>query len=425
METTVLVIGAGPAGSSAAFYLAQRGVRVLLADKRSFPREKVCGDGVSPAAVRFLFRIGALRQEEVENGRCRTFQGGYVYGPSGGRFRMHYPHHPGPGAFRRGCTMRRYELDSLLLDRAVQAGCCFLSEFRATEPVYDRGRIAGFRGQHRGRSLTIKAKLVVLATGADLALVRALDLYRPGGTSVVGMRGYYRCREALYSDPYLELHFDPHLTPGYGWVFPIDDRVVNVGVATPLGPRLRRAGGIRAAFERFTGTNPRVREALVGAQEVEPPRGAVLRTDFLYRKACAEGALAAGEAAGLADPFTGEGIALALQSGEAAGQAAYEAVGADDFSQRRLASYERALRQRYAAYFCLTARLRSRLADPRAVDALVSFTRHALQVRAAGWPVSGVASLAGHLLRSWPAQRCVPCLSIRMLLSRSKAIEAR
>jgi len=371
MQTQVLVVGAGPAGSAAAYSLARHGVGVVLADQCTFPRDKTCGDGISPAGVRVLMRIGVLDPAELTRGKRRLFSGVRIVAPGGASVDLHYPWPSQQTGFGQGCVIPRSELDAMLVERAIAAGATFLPGFRAMEPIWSSGRVAGLGGVCHGSATAVKADVTIVATGARLHLLRALGLCDPAPPFTVGVRQYLRLPTDAFPGSYLRVYLEPNLLPDYAWVFPIDDRLVNVGLASAGHWRVQGKNSLTALLGTFVGGTSAAAGSLAGAVPVGPPTGTPLRADFLRRKTCAAGVLVAGEAAGLVDPLTGEGISFALQSGELAAEVAYRATLAHEF-ERALCTYERALRQRFAAYFCFAWQLRSRLSDPRLANALVS-----------------------------------------------------
>ena len=160
MQAEVLVLGSGPAGSSTAYFMAKNGVQVLLVDRQGFPREKVCGGGLSPAAVRILTRMGVLDGGEETRGDYRFFAGVRIFAPDGSSVRLNYPFRPRLGGARRGCVVRRVDLDQRLLERAVAAGAQFMPHFRAVGPIRTSGPCCGglaflpaTRGRRSARSL--------------------------------------------------------------------------------------------------------------------------------------------------------------------------------------------------------------------------------------------------------------------------------
>jgi menaquinone-9 beta-reductase len=236
-EADVIVVGAGPAGSTTAFYLAQAGLDVLLLEKSRFPREKVCGDGLTPRAVKALAGLGIDISQK--NGWLRN-KGLRVIG-SGHRMEVPWPElsdYPGYGLVRT-----RASFDETLARRAEQAGVRLLENTTVTTPVIDErtGRITGVRaGGSGGRSpgqdqseQTFAARAIIAADGNSSRLSVAMGLRkrddRPLGVAV---RTYYK--SPRHDDDWLESWLDlwdgERLLPGYGWIFGMGDGTSNIGL---------------------------------------------------------------------------------------------------------------------------------------------------------------------------------------------------
>jgi flavin-dependent dehydrogenase len=235
------------------------------------------------------------------------------------------------------------------------------------------------------------------------------------------MRGYFRLDRDLEEDPCLEIHLDRGLLPHYGWLFPVDERTVNVGVGADRNGQ--EDTGLRAAFREFVSRNPKVRERLDGAIPEGLARGWPTHTGFLACRTYDDGVLVVGEAAGLVDPLTGEGIAFALQSGELAAATACEAFSTGDFSASRLSSYGLALRRRFSPYFRYTQRLRSLLSNPELADALVALARRTKATRAGRWALRPTASLVRFAIERRRVLGTAPYLAYRLLRARARSIE--
>ena len=225
----VLVIGAGPSGAAAAYWLAERGRRVLLVEKKRFPREKTCGDGLTPRAVRQLHDMGLA--DPLSD--FHRFDGlrSIAHGVT---LELAWPDHPDFPSY--GYVVRRSELDDMVANRAVKAGATLLAATEATEPLIEDGRVVGAMvlDKDAGTTRAIRARYVIVADGANSRFGRALGTSR-NRTYPLGMaiRGYFT--SPLHDDPWIESHLDirdregNHL-PGYGWIFPVGDGTVNVGV---------------------------------------------------------------------------------------------------------------------------------------------------------------------------------------------------
>jgi geranylgeranyl reductase family protein len=368
----VVIVGAGPGGSAAAYWLARSGADVVLLDKAHFPRSKPCGDGLTPRAVRLLEDIGL---------------GDFVHRRGHAFTQVCVSHHGEPQASHTlrasdapgvGLVLPRRELDDALCRHAARAGARFLPGYAATEPRLHAGCVRGLIAEGPAGKLEVESKLIIIATGASRALSQTLGLMGGDRPKALAMRGYVEGIADL--DGSLEVYVDRELLPGYAWVFPTSMRSANIGVGiTVNGTGTQDAGRqMRRAFERLLHSS-----RLEGARLTGKPQGYPLRTDFPSVPCCADGVLVVGEAAGLVDPLTGEGIALALESGQLAAEVSLNALAAHDCSKERLQTYEHTLHERHAAHFRGAQELMDRLSDPQVMDACIHYARKDSRVRRA------------------------------------------
>jgi geranylgeranyl reductase family protein len=374
MRSDVVVIGAGPSGSAAGYWLARSGFNVLLVDQVGFPRSKPCGDGLTPHALDLLDSM-ELDSFSLHGGR--SFKGVRISGEENLRSVLHLGTGD-DGKPRHGLVVPRRRLDDALCRQAIGAGARFLPGFRALAPSLHRGRLAGLQGRHNGRLTTIEAPLIIVATGANRKLLGTLGLSSNGRPDGLALRAYLTDLPGL--DDYLEVFHDPELFPGYAWVFPTGKAEANVGVGIRLGNMAGARGGrqLRSAFDRFLSNSRLSSGRLVG-----PPQGGPVRTDFPAIPTYSSGVLVVGETAGLVNPLTGEGIAMALESGRLAAEAASEALSSGRFSGSYLRRYDDLLRERYAGFFEDARELVGRLADRRVLEAVIQHSQTDERVRQA------------------------------------------
>ena len=370
LDADVVVAGAGPAGSTTARLLAQQGWDVLLVDRARFPRLKTCGDGLTPRCVSALQRLDLLPQL-LEAGYPQV-EGARMVAPNGHEwhacFAEYAPHLPG-----YGLVVPRSELDELLRQRAVGAGVRFLENFHAQAALRSNGQVTGLQGLRDGSVQTIHARLTVAATGASIGLPRALGVLSRVPPMVRAARAYYEGVEGLGCE--FEFHFRPEVAPGYAWVFPSPGGKANVGVGLfPQSAGYAHDSNPKQVLQRFLERRDirrRFRDArLLGRLEAYP-----LRTDYPNSPVCGPGFLLVGEAAGLVNPVTGEGIDFALESGEIAARAAGEALRRGDVSLRGLRAYERALRRSFRPWFAAIRRVQPRVMQQRRLSALIAKSR--------------------------------------------------
>jgi geranylgeranyl pyrophosphate synthase/flavin-dependent dehydrogenase len=273
-------------------------------------------------------------------------------------------HAGGAGEARRGMVIPRRELDHALVQHAVRAGARFLPHLTSIEPIWHSQQPAGLRARGRTGELTLAARMIIIATGASRTLAQALNLVGEERPHALAMRGYVQGLRDLGET--LEIYLDRDLLPGYAWIFPTGPTTANVGAGITLNGLGTAAGKkrLRMAFDRLLCS-----QRLVGSTPLGQPQGYPLRADFPDAPTHAERILVVGEAAGLVDPLTGEGIALALESGRLAATTAIAALTADDCSIQQLGTYTHALHERHAGYFADARELLARLDDPLVLDA--------------------------------------------------------
>jgi menaquinone-9 beta-reductase len=356
-EADVIVVGAGPAGSAVAYYLASAGLDVLVLEKSRFPREKVCGDGLTPRAVKALTAMGVPTTGEgwLRNKGLRIIGGG-------GRIELDWPDlssYPGYGLVRN-----RMDFDETLARHAEQAGARLLEGINVTGPVLDdrTGAIIGVTAQEvaGGKDApprTFTGRLVVAADGNSSRLSVAMGLRkrddRPLGVAV---RTYYQ--SPRHDDDYLEAWLDlwdgDMLLPGYGWIFGMGDGTSNVGVGLLNTSAAFQNIDYRALLRRWLATMP-PEWGFSEDNRTEPVRGAALPMGFNRTPHYTRGLLLAGDSGGMVNPFNGEGIAYALESGEIAARVITQALARPSQASAELVlrGYPRILKDSYGGYYTL------------------------------------------------------------------------
>jgi geranylgeranyl reductase family protein len=353
----VIVVGAGPAGSATAFHLATAGLDVLVLEKTRFPREKVCGDGLTPRAVRALTTMGVPIAESdgwLRNKGLRIIGGG-------GRIELPWPDlssYPGFGLVRS-----RLDFDETLARHAQKAGARLLEGVNVTGPLLDdrTGRIIGVTARETANGETREhrfgGRLVVAADGNSSRLSVAMGLAkrddRPLGVAV---RTYYTTPR--HDDDYLEAWLDlwdgDKLLPGYGWIFGMGDGTSNVGLG--LLNTSEAFGNIdyRAMLRRWLAAMP-AEWGLNEETRTQPVRGAALPMGFNRTPHYTRGVLLAGDSGGMVNPFNGEGIAYALESGEIAARVIVQALARPTAAgtETVLHTYPRQLKDAWGGYYTL------------------------------------------------------------------------
>ncbi len=314
----ICIVGAGPAGSTAAYLLARQGLSVALVDRARFPRDKICGDGITPRGARVLKRIGALDLVATNGFACRgvDIHGRGVDGDTV-EFTIRFDR-TREGDANDLIVLPRFTLDALLLQHAMSAGPTLFDATKVIDiETHDtRARVI------TDSDLVIDAAMVVLATGAESQLLRACGLLEKKPPLEHAARAYFENVEGLTDR--VVLFFDGVDLPGYGWIFPTSPTSANIGcgVFAQGGAQTRpRPMPQSQRLEQLLATHPMLTHMLANATRSATMRAYPLRTDFKRAFAGRGRMVVIGEAAGLVNPITGEGIDYALESAEFAAAA--------------------------------------------------------------------------------------------------------
>jgi geranylgeranyl reductase family protein len=358
-DADVIVVGAGPGGSTTAYHLARHGVRVLVLEKSQFPREKVCGDGLTPRAVKQLIKLGLTAGGSFEEQGWLPNKGLRVIG-GGVRLELDWPDLASFPNY--GLVRTRLDFDDLLAKQAVKVGADLRTGVTVTGPIRaDTGQVVGVVAEVDGEPREFRAPLVVSADGVSgrfpLAMGLAKREDRPIGVAV---RRYYRS-PARQDDDYLESWLElrskeggDKLLPGYGWIFGMGDGRVNVGLGVLNSSTAFGKTNYRRMLTEWLGATPPEWGMNDEANADGPILGAALPMGFNRVPHYTRGVLLVGDSGGMVNPFNGEGIAYAMESGELAAEVVAQALGRTGADRERaLAAYPAELRARYGGYYRL------------------------------------------------------------------------
>ena len=337
----VVVVGAGPAGSAAAISLAERGWRVLLVDKATFPRDKVCGDFVSPRSLAVLSALGCW--DELRRVQPREIRRSMVH--LNGQMISSGPMPQAGDLPGFGLVIRRTVLDEIIFRRAATAGASVVEGFTATGlDVHADG--ARVHGHGPAGPVTLDARLVIVADGARSRLAAGLGVTPiDGQRDLFALRAYYR--DVPSAPDTTAIFFDADYFPGYAWVFPTGDGGANVGMGMVMDVSRRYGINLRERFLRWLDHDPGLRDMLGGASRHGRVVGWPLTGYLGDHGNYGERVLVVGDAGRFIDPINGEGIHTALESARLAATVADEALTTGDVSAAALSGYERRWRAKF------------------------------------------------------------------------------
>ena len=363
----VLVVGGGPGGASCAYWLAQSGHDVVLLEKKRYPREKTCGDGLTPRSVKELHDMGLADElagfHRFEGLRAHAF---------GRVVELAWPAHPDYPSF--GYVITRKDLDQRVAERAAKAGATVWEGAEATGPILEDGLVRGARVSVKdSRSgQDVRARYVVVADGANSRFGRSLGTTRNRAFPLgMAMRGYYE--SPRHAEPWIESHLDirdkaGNVLPGYGWIFPVGDGRVNVGIGLLSTFNQWKAVNTTHLMESFVEYAP-PSWGLSASTSCGPPTGGRLPMAMSVGPHAGPTYLVIGDAGGSINPFNGEGIAYAYETGRMAAAAVDRALTSGD--GLALQAYPRQLQERYGLYFKVARAFVKIIGRPELMRALV------------------------------------------------------
>ena len=368
----VVVVGAGPSGAACAHWLAEAGHDVVMLEKKRFPREKTCGDGLTPRAVKQLDDMG-LGAQLADHHRFVGLRS-IAFGRT---LELEWP--DTPGFPRHGYVVTRHDLDDMVAQRAVKAGATLRDGREAVAPIVERGLVRGatVKDGSSGRTTEVRGRFVVVADGANSRFGRSLGTQRdrsyPQGMAI---RGYFR--SPRHDEPWIESHLDIHdragnVLPGYGWIFPVGDGRVNVGI------------GLLSTFNQWkeVNTSKLMDDFVAWAPEswdirpqtsCGPPTGGRLPMGLSVGPHAGPTWLVVGDAGGAINPFNGEGIAYAYETGRLAADVLHAALASGDGLALR--SYDVRLQETYGLYFKVARAFVRIIGRPELMRALVGTGMH-------------------------------------------------
>jgi geranylgeranyl reductase family protein len=356
-ETDVLVVGAGPAGSAAATWAARLGLDVVLADAAVFPRDKTCGDGLTPRAIGELQRLGLtdwLRAHTVNQGlRAHGF---------GQTLLLPWPQVEGLPDW--GSAVARTELDDHLRATAIKAGAVGVQGARAVDARVEGGRVRAVTLRGSEGTVEIGCRRLVVADGVRSPLGKVLgrEWHRDTVYAVAG-RAYVD--SGMSDDPWISSHLElrgdrDEILSGYGWVFPLGDGSVNIGAGTLATSARPAEVAIKPLMATYAAT---IRDEFALADELRMPTSALLPMGGAVSNVAGPNWALIGDAAACVNPLNGEGIDYGLETGRLVAEAIADG---DDLAT----TWPALLTDHYGEAFSIARRLAGVFTRPRVLTAL-------------------------------------------------------
>ena len=376
----LIVVGAGPAGSSMALHAARLGLSVLLTDRVKLPREKACGDALTSLTIQCVAELGLTdRLLELPHTKVSTVT---YFAPNNASVTVPLLKLD-KAAPVTSLVCRRVLFDDMLQE-AAREEVEMLDWCRVTEVLRENGRAMGIHADlGGGRIMEATARVVAGADGVQSLVARRMSPYRYPRFRTVAAQAYFRQATGLQGG--LEVRFPEELLPGYLWINPTESGMTNVGVCMPLDAALARRFKPRRALEQAL-ERPDIRDRLRFAERMGSVKVALLPVADVTREVHGPGYVLVGDAAGIIRPAGTHGVANAMISGRVAARAVARACAETDCGEAGLRPYAHGLWKELGPMASLSRRLLA-LRTPKAIASLVrSASRRPAN---AGW-ISGI-----------------------------------
>jgi geranylgeranyl reductase family protein len=325
-----IIVGGGPGGSTCATVLGKMGHKVLVLDKAKFPRDKICGDGITGKSRGFIQKLGLIDEME-ENGAI--YDGIEVIWPRGSRTLIKSD----GGYYSYVC--KRQIFDNILFQNAKKVSDT-KEEFAVTDMIVEDGKVVGVKATDLSdkSSHEFRAKIVVGADGANSVVATKLGLNKfDASHRISAIRAYYKNVKNV--DKNLEIFFFEKSMPGYFWIFPLPNGQANIGIGMNVKDMQKKKISLQKIMEDEIANNPAIKDRFDGAELVSDIKAWTLPTADAFRKNYGDGFVLIGDASSLIDPMSGEGIGNAMMSANIAAEVIDDALKKNDFSSNQMKNY--------------------------------------------------------------------------------------
>lgn len=382
IHTKVCIIGCGPAGAAAALQLNQEGIDCVVVDKAVFPRDKVCGDGLSGKVPTALKRIDPQLAERLKSFECKVDSLGVSFiAPNRERLDVGFVNNVGEKVIDTpiGYVCKRINFDNFLVEEVKK--CPHVQ-------LFQNKNITAYQLNPDGYTVTdsdgfdIKAEMLIIANGAHAPFSKEVaGIEMEPEHFCAGIRAYYKNVSGNHPDNFIELHFLKDLLPGYFWIFPLPNGEANVGLGILSKEARRKKMNLKKELLRIVETDPVLKERFKNAALIGSIDGYGLPLGSKTRKLSGERFLLTGDAGSLIDPFTGEGIGNALYSGRAAAKVAAKAIANNDFSAAGLLWYDKEIERILGQELKLSTRIQKLVRFPYLFNLLLNISARNKKVK--------------------------------------------
>lgn len=382
IKKDICIVGGGPAGLTTALYLAKFGLASTVIDKSTFPRDKICGDAFSGKVSWTLRNLDAQFETEVHQQNFQLASWGVkFYGTKNNElnvpFKLNYDTKEDKAP---GFIAKRKDFDFFLYQKASKNPLIeILENINVNEFSRNENSI---NIASKNKTIEIETKILVAADGPYSKIAKELmDFHITDDFNCLGLRAYYNNVADLDKDGFIELHFLEELLPGYFWIFPLPNGGANVGAGIRTDLMRHKKINLKKAFLKIVDEHPIISKRFKNAQFVSDIKFHGLPLGGKLRKISSNNLILTGDAAGLVDPFTGEGIGNAMISGKIAAETIEKAFKTNDFSNNTLKKYDQEIYRRLGSELSLSKKMQELTKYPWLFNFVINKARRSKELR--------------------------------------------
>lgn len=369
----VIIVGAGPAGIIATMQLAKQDLNICLLEKSSFPRDKICGDALSVDVLNQFEKIDSNFAKRFELFTQKTPSYGVKIVAPNQQFLDIPFYYKGNKKF--GYICKRMDFDNFLFQELKQfKNITIIENCKVTDIVInDNEVIVTTNSTPKTQNSKFKAKVILGADGAQSIVNKKTIQNKVNHKHYsAGLRVYYKNVASFHQDNFIELHFFKDILPGYLWIFPLPNNEANVGIGMLSSYVSKKKVNLKKTLQKLIETHPNLKERFKNAEALEKVKGFGLPLGSKKRTISNNRILLLGDAAGLIDPFSGEGIANAIRSGRVAAKHLKKCFENNDFSKQINIDYDKEIYRLMQKEFKISRTLQNLCKYPRLFNLVIN-----------------------------------------------------